>query len=255
MTMEHSMTIVATIEARMNSSRLPGKVLMPAGGRPLLQILIERLQHVSAIDGIVVATTTNASDDPVAALSAETGALVFRGSEADVLGRVRGALDFAEADIAVEITGDCPLVDPAMVSRSIDEFCATRDRHHYLANTTGPTLGAPHGLDVQVFEADALREIEAETKDPDDREHVSLPFYRPENAHRWRPRFLDFYPDELCRRVWLSLDYAADYRLIKAAHETLAPSDPLFGAEPLIEFCLNEPELTAACLRLRGDDR
>lgn len=236
----------------MTSSRLPGKVLMLAGGRPLLQILIERLQHVSAIDSIVVATTANTSDDPVAALCAEAGAAVFRGSEDDVLGRVRAALDFAKADIAVEITGDCPLVDPAMVSHCIDEFCATEDRHYYLSNTTGPTLGAPHGLDIQVFLADALREIESETRDPNDREHVSLPFYRPENEHRWRPRFLEFFPHELCQRVWISLDYAEDYALIKAAHEHLAPGDPMFGADSLIEYCLDEPELTAACLRLRG---
>jgi spore coat polysaccharide biosynthesis protein SpsF len=225
---------------------------MRAGGRPLLQILIARLQQVPEIDEVVVATTTNTSDDAVAAAGAQAGAGIYRGSEHDVLGRVRRALDAANADTAVEITGDCPLIDPVMVSSCIMEFRATADRHAYLANTTGPTLGAPHGLDVQVFDADALREIDAETDNPDHREHVSLPFYDPDGVARWRPRFLSFFPEELCRRVWLSVDYPEDYALIKAAYEALSARDEYFGAIPLIEFCLAEKELTAACLHRRA---
>ena len=146
------MTIVATIEARMTSSRLPGKVLMPAGGRPLLRILIERLQHVSAIDSIVVATTTNATDDPVAALCEAAGVAVFRGSEDDVLGRVRGALDYAKADIAVEITGDCPLIDPRVIDRVVR--AKLDGESDYVSNTMRYTY--PEGLDTEVFSVSAL---------------------------------------------------------------------------------------------------
>ena len=102
-----SRRVVAVVEARMTSSRLPGKVLMPAAGTPLLQVLVERLRRVGRIDEIVIATTTNATDDPIAALAARIGTAVFRGSEADVLDRVVKALRAHAAEICVEVTG-CP---------------------------------------------------------------------------------------------------------------------------------------------------
>jgi spore coat polysaccharide biosynthesis protein SpsF len=246
------LTIVATIEARMTSSRLPGKVLMEAGDKPLLYILIERLQQVPELDRIVLATTHNATDDPLESLAHALGIDVFRGSEEDVLGRVDGALRSANASIAVEITGDCPLTDPRMVSTMVAQFLATRGRHAYVANTTGPELGSPHGLDVQVFEAQALHKIAAEEMDAEAREHVSLPFYRASGVPRWNPRFVTFFPHRLCRKVWLSLDYRQDYELIRDVYETLAPTDPWFGAEAMIEAALARPAQTDACLALRG---
>jgi spore coat polysaccharide biosynthesis protein SpsF len=246
------MRIVATIEARMTSSRLPGKVLMPAGGKPMLQILIERLQRVPELDAIVLATTINATDDGLAELAERCGIQVFRGSEENVLGRVCGALSCSNAEVAVEITGDCPFIDPDMVSSCIQEYLSTRGVSEYVANTTGPTLGAPHGLDVQVFRAGALHEIERETINAEDREHVSIPFYRAENHDRWHPRFLEFFPDELSRRVWLSLDYPEDYALLKKAYESISPANPFFSAGALVDFCLREPAMTSACLRKRG---
>ncbi len=245
------MKTVATIEARMTSSRLPGKVLMPAGGKPMLAILIDRLKLVPELDEIVVATTTNATDDPVAALAAASGVSAFRGSEEDVLGRVSGALVAANAGICVEITGDCPLVDPAIVSSCIGTYRQRADGTRYVANTTGPRLGAPHGLDVQVFDAGALHRIAQTTNDPEDREHVSRPFYAPANAGLYNPTFVEFFPDELSRRVWISLDYRADYDLIRLAYETLHPADSAFGARKIVDFCLAHADMTRACLALR----
>ncbi|MEQ9447952.1 MAG: NTP transferase domain-containing protein, partial [Rhodospirillaceae bacterium] len=244
--------IVASIEARMTSSRLPGKVLMPAGGEPLLGILIRRLQAVPELSDVVVATTTNNTDDPVASLAEEYGASVFRGDENDVLGRVSGALTSVEANVAVEITGDCPLVDPALVSDCVTRFVSSNGKHRYVANTTGPRLGAPHGLDVQVFAADDLHAIASEVYSPEAREHVSTPFYDPANAARFNPLFVEHFPADLCRRVWISLDYKEDYDLIRAAYETLSMQTPLFGAKSLIDFCLKEQKMTQACLALRG---
>jgi spore coat polysaccharide biosynthesis protein SpsF len=246
------MKVVCTIEARMTSSRLPGKVLMSAGGKPLLQVLIERLRRAHSIDRIVLATTLNSSDDALGDLAAACGIGCFRGSEADVLGRVRGALDSQDAEVCVEITADCPLVDPAMIDAMVASFVETRHRNAYVANTTGPQLGAPHGFDVQVFEANALRVIEQEARDPEAREHVSLPFYRAESAARWNPRFMSFFPDELCRRVWLSLDYPEDYALIRDVHEALLPIDPHYGAGAVIDAALARAAATRACLQLRG---
>lgn len=236
----------------MTSSRLPGKMAMPLGGDTVLGVLVDRLLSVPELDAIVLATTTNASDDVLAKIAATKGVKVFRGSEADVLGRVRGALDFVQADVCVEITGDCPLTDPAMVSTMIAEFRTTRGRNAYVANTTGPTLGAPHGLDIQVFEADALRQIEEEHSDADAREHVSMPFYRDGTSARWRPRFVEFYPDATSRGVWLSLDYQEDYNLIRDVHEQLARSNRRYGAAALIGAASARTDMTRACLALRG---
>src|SRR5437016_2865888 len=112
--------VVAVIEARMTSSRLPGKVLLPAGGQPLLAVLVERLRRVERIDQIVVATTVNAADDPIVAVARNLGIGWFRGSEEDVLQRVVECLRANHAKICVEITGDCPLVDPAIVDEAFD---------------------------------------------------------------------------------------------------------------------------------------
>lgn len=246
------MTIVATIEARMTSSRLPGKMTLPLGADTVLGVLIDRLKQVSELDGIMLATTVNAADDVLVDIARRKDIRFFRGSEDDVLGRVRNALDAAKADICVEITGDCPLTDPAMVSSMIREFFATRTVNAYVANTTGPVGGAPHGLDVQVFEADALRRIEKEAGDPEAREHVSAPFYRDGAGGCWNPRFVSFFPHDVCRKVWLSLDYREDYELIRDIYDELVPRDPWFGAQATVEAALARPQATKACLALRG---
>lgn len=246
------MNVVATIEARMTSSRLPGKMALPLGSTTVLGVLIDRLRQSSEIDRIVLATTENQTDDVLDKTARQHGIEVFRGSENDVLGRVRGALDWASADICVEITGDCPLIDPVIVSRMIGEFRSTRGHNAYVANTTGPQFGAPPGLDVQVFEASALRTIDIEAIDGEAREHVSLPFYRADGIERWKPRFVEFFPDAICRSVWFSLDFLEDYELIRSIYDELSVVNPMFEACAMIDAGLARPEATRKCLALRG---
>lgn len=243
--------VVATIEARMTSSRLPGKVLMTAGGKPLLQILIERLKRAPSLDSIVVATTTNATDDPIAALALRQDVLLFRGSEEDVLGRVCGALQMVNADICVEITGDCPLVDPLIVEESIFEFRSSRDTHSYVSNSD-PCRSVPAGLDVQVFFADALYCLEQESSNPQDREHVSLGFYRPESNGRWNPRFITHRSCVGAEHFLATLDYREDYELIKMAHEELSAQFPNYGASELIQWIVAHPDMQQKCKAIRG---
>ena len=113
--------IVASIEARMTSSRLPGKVLMEINGKPVLEILIDRLKRSKYINEIVIATSSNDADDRIEELGKELNVAVFRGSEDDVLGRVVGAVETLKGDIIVEITGDCPLMDPEVMDSVIEE--------------------------------------------------------------------------------------------------------------------------------------
>ena len=106
------MKIVATIEARMTSSRLPGKVLLPVQGKPMLYHLVNRLKAVPSINEIVLATTINSTDDVLIDFAKQESILSYRGSEEDVMSRVIGAAETADADVIVEITGDCPIIDP-----------------------------------------------------------------------------------------------------------------------------------------------
>ncbi len=246
-----SLRIIATIEARMTSSRLPGKVLMPAAGQPLLEILLQRLGKTPSLDGIVIATTTNEADDPIAALGDRMGVGVFRGSEDDVLGRVCGALRSAQADICVEITGDCPLIDPVIVQEAIDAFLETSDTHPYVSNSD-PYRAVPAGLDVQVFFAEALYDLASQTTDPADREHVSLGFYRPDSKDKWRPRFISHASCRGAQDLLVTLDYAEDYELIRRLHEALSVDEPDYGAHQIVDWIRRHPRLQAACRQCRA---
>lgn len=241
----------ATIEARMTSSRLPGKVLMPVAGKPLLQILIERLRKAVGLDAIVVATTVNTYDDPIATLATQLGIGLFQGSEDDVLGRVCGALRASNADVCVEITGDCPLIDPEIVSEAINEYMRTRGTNFYISNSD-PHRSVPAGLDVQVFAAESLYQLDAETNDPLDREHVSYGFYRPEAGNRWRPRFISHPSCRGGEDILVMLDYREDYELIKQLYEGLSKRGPFFSATEIIAWVRAHPEEHERCKKVRG---
>ncbi len=116
------MKIVATIEARMTSTRLPGKVLLLANGKSILEHLVLRLKQVKSLDEIVLATTVNQTDECLVKLAKDNSISCFRGSEEDVMSRVIGAGDSSKADIIVEITGDCPLLDPLLVEQAIQMY-------------------------------------------------------------------------------------------------------------------------------------
>ena len=164
------MKVVATIEARMTSSRLPGKVLLPALDQPLLSHQIERLSQVKSLDEIVVATTSNISDNVIEEVASRSGIRCFRGSELDVMQRIVDTGDFAEADVIVETTGDCPLIDPLIVEQTIQMFMA----HDVPYVSNNHIRSYPDGMDVQVFTLTALKKSLSMTQDPLDHEHVTL---------------------------------------------------------------------------------
>ncbi|MCS6809318.1 MAG: glycosyltransferase family protein [Bacteroidota bacterium] len=248
---EHS-RIIASIEARMTSSRLPGKVLMEAGGKPLLQILIERLRKSRYINDIVVATTTNPQDDPIVELCQKLGVSSFRGSELNVLERVCGAAQYMNADVLVEITADCPLLDISLTDGVIEEFLRVFPERRYCSNS-GPAISMPWGFDTQVFLAEDLYAILDDNPDDDDKEHVSYRFYRPESGDKYKPHFIT-YTGELNRpELRVTLDYPEDYTLIKAAYEHLYPQNPYFTAVDVIRWLDANPELRDAAIRVRAE--
>ncbi|HUS96970.1 MAG TPA: glycosyltransferase family protein, partial [Hyphomicrobiaceae bacterium] len=163
------MNTVAIIQARMTSTRLPGKVLAEFAGQPMLSYMLDRVRRAQSLDGILIATTLNHTDDPVVDLCHEVGVAVFRGSEADVLGRYAAAAADAQADTIVRLTADCPLIDPHLIDQAVSTF--REGGFDYLSNSI--QLSYPDGLDVEVFTRSALARANAEANLPFHREHVT----------------------------------------------------------------------------------
>lgn len=232
------MKIVATIEARMTSSRLPGKVLMPVLGKPMLHYLVLRLRAVPSIDAIVLATTSNATDDPLEAFATETGIACFRGSEDDVMQRVVDAAESTAADIVVEITGDCPIIDPEIVEQTIRMFKA--HDADYVGNAQ--VRSYPDGMDVQVFRLNTLKRSAALTIDRLDREHVTLHIRNhPElfsHVHLVAP------PELHWPELGLTLDEPLDYELLKRIIKHFSDK-PLFSCLDAVRLLRDKPQWLA----------
>lgn len=239
------MKTVCTIEARMESSRLPGKVLLEAAGKPLLEHMVERLRRVDAIDDIVIATTVDPSCDPIEELAKRIGVGCYRGSEDDVLDRVLQAAASAKADLIVETTGDCPLIDPAVIDQVIGEF--HEHGPDYCANVLKP--GWPRGMDIQVFPFKVLEEVAGLTSDPHDREHVSIYIYSHPEKYGLRHVSCDL-PNN-ASELRLTVDTPADFEVVKAVFEKLYPTEPNFDLNAIIRLAAREPELFAANSEIR----
>lgn len=185
------MQTIAIIQARMGSSRLPGKVLLDLAGKSMIQHVIERAQRAQTVDSVLVATTTDPSDDPVAAFAASLGISCYRGSLHDGLDRYYQAARPLQPDVIVRITADCPLIDPALIDQTVqlmtDNGSLITD---FACNRLPPpfTRSFPIGLDVEVCAFDALERAWRESDEPFHREHV-MPFLY-ENVTLSSPRLI-----------------------------------------------------------------
>ncbi len=229
--------IVATIEARMGSTRLPGKVLMPLAGKPTLQHLIERLRRSTYVDEVVVATTTNAPDDAIVDLCEKIGCGYHRGSEDDVLLRVLETAQKYKADIIVETCGDSPCIDHRQADALLDMYVA--GGYDYVSNNLEPTV--PIGFDIKIFSTEALAHVEKISSDPYVRDNVSPYFYQHPEIYK----LAQLKVGEALRRrdIRLTLDYQEDYELLQKVFEKLLPVREDFSAEDVVELFTREPEL------------
>ena len=221
----------------MSSSRLPGKVMLPLAGVPALELLIRRLQKSRYLDGVCVATTVNAADDELEALALRLGASAYRGSENDVLDRVLTAAQSQAADIIVEITGDCPLMDPTLVDRGIEEFFA---RECDYSSNVDPTT-YPRGFDVQVFPTSVLADVANRTENPIDRTHVSYYIYTHKDlyrCHNWEALTEECQPDG---RV--TLDERSDYLVLNEICESFKDNLYGFTAADVVGYLRAHPDL------------
>ena len=220
------------VEARMTSSRLPGKVLLHVVDKPLLQLMIERLNRIKEVDNIIIATTVNETDDCIEQLAHDLGVLCYRGSEEDVLGRVVEAAQYFSTDTIVEITGDDPLVDPEICSKILKMFKSNENNYDIVANDFEKTF--PIGLTARAFKRTLLEKVEKITKDPTNREHVESYFYQ--NVEKFR--FYNIEAMGKLRRpdIRLTLDTKEDYQVIRSVYEALYMKKTNFTAEDVISF-------------------
>jgi glutamate-1-semialdehyde aminotransferase/spore coat polysaccharide biosynthesis protein SpsF (cytidylyltransferase family) len=226
--------IVAIIQARMGSSRLPGKTLADVAGCPLLLRVVERVRSARRVDKVVVATTDRSSDDPIADLCQQEGIECFRGSEDDVLDRFYRTADANRADSVVRITADCPLIDPAVIDKVIVRFQA--GNCDYVSNTLRYTY--PDGLDTEVFSFAALERAWRDAKKPSEREHVT-PYLR---TGEFRLANVESEsPVPLGRHRW-TVDYPADLEFVRRVYEAFSTNQH-FGYQDIFHLLKERPEL------------
>jgi spore coat polysaccharide biosynthesis protein SpsF len=223
--------ICIIVQARMTSTRLPGKILLPVMGRPLLSYQIERLVRSRETNCLVIATTTNETDDPVVKLCDDLGTLTIRGSELDVLDRYHQAAERIGADAIVRITSDCPLIDPAVIDESVRYFLRTG------VDWMAPE-GLPDGMGMDVFSRGCLEKMWLEATDEADREHVTLYAIR-------RPHMFNlghtYRADDLSAKRW-TIDEQPDYEFLVKVIEYLYPKTPNFGIDDVLWALSGHPE-------------
>ena len=222
----------ATIQARLASTRLPGKVLKPIMGKPMLELQIERIRQSRLIDRVIVATSDQPQDDAIEELSDRLDCLCFRGSEEDVLGRVVGALKKYAVDIHVEFQGDNPLPDALLVDSIIGFYLKHSATYDYVTNALKTTY--PPGAEVSVYPAALLIDAELRAGRSSAREHVGPHIYQ----HPERYGIKNLEAPEWLRRpdLHLEVDTDEDFRLVAAVFEHFYAESPGFSLAQVIDF-------------------
>lgn len=230
------MKTVVIVQARMGSTRLPNKVMKPIGGTPMIELLLSRLARAKEVDQIVVATSTDPRNHPLANHVRALGFQCVEGSERDVMARYIQAARACEADVVVRITGDCPLVDPELVDESIRTF---RSRAvDYFSNTVPPSY--PDGLDTEVFTLSALERAASETSSDYDHEHVT-PYLRESGRFKTASMTCE---QNLASLRW-TVDDPADLEVIEAVFRHFAPQTH-FSWREVLALQQSQPHLFEA---------
>lgn len=244
------MRALVVVQARTGSSRLPGKVLLPVAGAPVLVRMLERVLAARSRFDLVVATTDRPEDDVLVELVRRFGARVFRGHSSDLLDRHYRAALAARAEVVVKIPSDCPLVDPAAIDRVLGTFLSDPGRYDFVSNLHPPSW--PDGNDVEVMTFAALEQAFCAAAAPHEREHTTPYLWdRPERFRvgnvAWETGL------DLSMTQRLTLDYADDYALVAAVYEALWRRDrPVFSLADILALLEERPELRETNARYAG---
>jgi len=241
----NSPKILAIIQARLGSTRLPGKACLDLAGRPMLTHVIERSSRSRLIGDLIVATTTSADDLAIVRLCAEMNVRVYCGHENDPLERYYQAARLYGADHVLRLKGDCPLIDPQIIDQAIDlHLTSTAD---YTSNTLQRTY--PVGLDVEILSRATLDKVWREAGLRSEREHITL--YIAKHANDFRISHLT-QSENMSAKRWTA-DYPEDYQLLQRIFDTLYPGNPRFGTPAVLDFLAEHPELENLNAHIRDD--
>lgn len=222
-----SKEVISVVQARMGSSRLPGKVMLPLSGEHVITHDVRRVKSAECVTETIVATSRQTADDIIARYALRAGADVFRGGESDVLGRMYDAARSTDADVIVRITGDCPLIDPEIIDAVVQEV--TDSNVQYATNIFERTF--PRGLDVEAFTFESFERVHEEATEPHHREHVT-PYYR-EQKNMFSVKNVTseevFDEPQFQNRgdLRLTLDEADDYEVLRTIYENISFDDIL----------------------------
>ncbi|MDP2676853.1 MAG: glycosyltransferase family protein [bacterium] len=234
--------IAVIIQARMGSTRLPGKILKELAGKPMLWHVVNRAKHAKKVDKVIVATTIEKEDDIVEELAKKEGWDYFRGSADNVLERYYKAAKQAGADVIVRITSDCPLIDPEIIDGCVEAF--RNQKCDYISNTSlGDVRGLPRGIDdIEIFSIHALEKARNEAKEMYGKEHVT-PYIWENKRNIFTigkgPRLKDIY----ARNYRLTVDYPEDFEVIKAVYNSFSSHSQIFLTEHIISFLDSRPDI------------
>ncbi|MGE7931977.1 cytidylyltransferase domain-containing protein [Viridibacillus arvi] len=228
------MTVTAIIQARMGSTRLPGKILKEVNGKPLLAYQLERIAHSECIDKIVIATTLDQKDDVIVEFCDNNDVEYYRGSENDVLSRYYETAELYEGESIVRLTSDCPIIDPVILDKTIKYY--VDNDYDYVSNTIERTY--PRGLDTEVFSRAALEKAYKEATLLRDKEHVTAYMYS--NPKKFKLGYITN-EEDYSKYRW-TVDTTEDFELIELIFKKLYKKNSMFYMKDVIELLKQNPE-------------
>lgn len=237
MTLIRRVRVVAAIQTRMGSTRLPGKVLRPLAGQPMLGWIVARLRACQEVDQVVVSTTVEPRDGAIVEYAQQIQAPSVRGSEQDLIQRLLLTASEFTADALVRITADCPFVDPLVVDELVRVFRAEEREVDFISNNDPPSF--PHGLDAEIIPTPTLKRLDAEVRDPYYREWI--PLYIRAHRDRFRIRNVSHVKD-LSHHRW-TVDYPEDLEFACRVFEALGSRVPVFSVDEAVQFLRVHPEI------------
>jgi spore coat polysaccharide biosynthesis protein SpsF len=235
-----SLNIVTVIQSRMDSTRLPGKVMMPLAGKPLLYRMYERVAASELIGKIIIAATEEEKDIPIIQLCKENKIDYYRGHSTDLLDRHYQAAKFFDADVVVKIPSDCPLIDPNIIDKVIKYYIDNHHNYDFVSNLHPPSY--PDGNDVEIMTMQTLEDAWKNAKLPLEREHTTPYFW--ENPEKFRignivwETGLDF---SMTHRF--TIDYQEDYDFIKTVYDELYSESKIFVLDDIINLLTGTPDI------------
>ena len=230
------MKVVCCVQARMGSTRLPGKVMLPILERPVIWHVVNRLRHSKLVDEIVISTSTNPLDDDIRNFAGHEGISCYSGKENDLMDRLYQTAKLFNANVLVRITADCPLIDPKVVDTVVKKFLDNTGKVDYVSNIIKRTF--PDGLDVEVISYESLQEAWQEVTDEFWREWVTMFFV--ENPQKFKLMNVEYQRD-LSKLRW-TLDYPEDLEFAREVYKHLYPNG-IFYMEDILELLERHPEI------------